>query len=253
MTGEREVHLDPLSGISLLVRPMFGDTRLSQATGFIVAIGPQHYLATNSHVVTGRHADTGKVLAKSAAVPDHLQVVFHSKAGIGSWVVREVPLFDETGNHLWVEHPKGRKVDVVMVPIPLDPVATYYPMDLALARADVLVGVAMPVSIIGFPLGLTAHDAWPIWKTGHIASEPEIDVDNVPCFLVDATTREGMSGSPVILRFWGGFPKRDGSRVLGGSVTSFLGIYSGRLLADSEVGRVWRPEVLTQIAGTAGA
>lgn len=239
--------LDPLSGVSLFIRPMFGVTALSQATGFTVAIGEQHYLVTNWHVVAGRNAGTGKVLSNTAGVPDRLQVVFHSQKGVGQWVLKEVALTCEDGNPLWLEHPDGRKVDVVMIPIPLDPDATYYPLDLALARADVLVGPAMPVSIIGFPLGLTAHAAWPIWKTGHIASEPEIDFADLPCFLVDATTREGMSGSPVILRFWGGFPKRDGSRVIGGSVTSFLGIYSGRLHEDSEIGRVWRPEVLQEI------
>ncbi|MCA9769714.1 MAG: trypsin-like peptidase domain-containing protein [Gemmatimonadetes bacterium] len=253
MTGRPVPVLDPLSGVSLLIRPTFGDTTLSQATGFTVAIGEKHYLVTNWHVVTGRNADTGKVLSQSAAVPDRLQVVFHSNKGVGQWVLKEVALTEENGAPLWLEHPKGREVDVVMIPIPLAPDASYYPLDLALARADVLVEPAMSVSIIGFPLGLTAHAAWPIWKTGHIASEPEIDFADLPCFLVDATTREGMSGSPVILRFWGGFPKRDGSRVIGGSVTSFLGIYSGRLDAGSEIGRVWRPEVLKEIVGAAGA
>jgi hypothetical protein len=126
-------------------------------------------------------------------------------------------------------------------------VIAYYPLDLAFARTDVLVQPAMTVSIIGYPLGLTAHGAWPIWKTGHIASEPDLDYNDMPCFLVDATTREGMSGSPVVLRFWGGYPKRDGSKTIGGSVTSFLGIYSGRIHKDSEIGLVWRPRVIGEI------
>jgi hypothetical protein len=33
----------------------------------------------------------------------------------------------------------------------------------------------MPVSIIGFPLGKGARGTLPIWVTGFIASEPDVD------------------------------------------------------------------------------
>ena len=38
----------------------------------------------------------------------------------------------------------------------------------------------------------------PIWKKSTIASEPDIDINNLPCFYIDSTTREGMSGAPVV-------------------------------------------------------
>jgi hypothetical protein len=55
----------------------------------------------------------------------------------------------------------------------------------------------------------------PVWKTGHIATEPHVDFDEgIPVLLVDATARRGMSGAPVIVR--------------SENRTRLVGIYSGR-------------------------
>ena len=85
-------------------------------------------------------------------------------------------------------------------------------------------------------------------KTGHIASYPDIDSEtDRQAFLIDATTRAGMSGSPVVLRL-DSYSKSDGSQVIAGGVaTKFLGIYAGRIHDDSEIGRVWRPFVLQEL------
>ena len=121
-------------------------------------------------------------------------------------------------------------------------------MDMSLADTDVIAQPAMPVSIIGFPYGLATAGAWPIWKTGHIASDPDLDYDGRPAFLIDATTRGGMSGSPVVLRLSGGYNTKNGKQILaGGIATKFLGVYSGRIHADAEIGMVWRPHVINEI------
>ena len=107
----------------------------------------------------------------------------------------------------------------------------------------------MPISVIGYPLGLTAAEGWPIWKTGHIASDPDIDFQvGRPAFLIDATTKSGMSGAPVVLRL-DRYPTKDGGSqtLIGGMATKFTGVYAGRILVDSDVGRVWRPFVITEI------
>ena len=45
----------------------------------------------------------------------------------------------------------------------------------------------MAISVIGFPLALTPIGLFPIWKTGHIASEPEVPYKVIyPAFLIDA-------------------------------------------------------------------
>jgi hypothetical protein len=66
-------------------------------------------------------------------------------------------------------------------------------------------------------------------------------------FLVDITTREGMSGSPVYAREW--TKAADEWEVK----TTFLGLYSGRLREDAEVGIVWRAEVVNEIVDAAVA
>ncbi len=123
-----------------------------------------------------------------------------------------------------------------------------YPLDLKLAHADIQVFPALPVSVIGFPLGLSAGGSWPIWKTGHIASDPEVDYEpGRPAFLIDATTRSGMSGAPVVVRLEN-FRTRDGGySIASGFRTRLLGVYAGRIHDQSEIGRVWRPNVLEEM------
>jgi SEC-C motif len=107
----------------------------------------------------------------------------------------------------------------------------------------------MPVSVIGYPLGLKCGEGWPIWKTGHIASDPDIDFQlGRPAFLIDATTCEGMSGAPVVIRNTSGYQTKNGGHILAAGVTTkFIGIYAGRIHKLSEIGRVWRPFLIHEI------
>lgn len=253
MTEPRYANVEDLSCVSLLIEPLANGLPLARATGFTITHGGRHYLVTNWHVLAGRHPDTNAPMSNTGALPDAADIAFHRQEQLLTWTVRRVPLIDADGQPLWVEHPAGRQIDLVALPLDPDPEIVIYPLDLALARDDVAAAPAMPVAIIGFPLGLTGPGVLPIWKTGHIASDPDIDFGGTPTFLIDATTRGGMSGAPVILRFWGGFPKRDGSRTIGGSVTSFMGVYSGRIHDNVEVGRVWRPHLIGEILANAGA
>src|SRR5438093_2550640 len=113
------------------------------------------------------------------------------------------------------------------------------------------VQVAMPVSVMGFPMGMASAGVMPIWTTGHVASEPELDYQDQPAFLINATTRQGMSGSPVVLRHYGpvgvlGQP-RVSMRISSEGTTRWLGVYSGRIHGDAELVRVWRPEVVREV------
>jgi len=109
--------------------------------------------------------------------------------------------------------------------------------------------VADFVNIVGFPFGVTAAGAIAIWTKGAIASEPEIDFDMRPCFLIDARTRQGQSGSPVIAYSPGGpTVMEDGSlAILTGTAVNLLGIYSGRINKESDLGMVWKPRAIQDI------
>ena len=252
MTGTDPVLIDPLTVSSLLLETAANHQPLGTATGFCVRKGDSTYLITNWHVLSGRNPDTGGLLSPTGAVPDEVRIVHHATAGLGNWVVATQPLLDGTGRRKWIEHPLGHTIDVVALPVIPQNGVSYYPLDLDLADFDMLVQVAMPVSIIGFPFGLTTVGAFPIWKTGHIASDPDLDYGGRPAFLIDATTRGGMSGSPVVLRLYGGYAtSRAAMKLGGGPGTRFLGVYSGRIHDQAEIGRVWRPSVVREILAVA--
>lgn len=69
-----------------------------------------------------------------------------------------------------------------------------------------------------------------------------------PAFLIDATTKPAMSGSPVFARRVGGWASSTGFNV-GGEATRFLGVYSGRLPdeVDASIGFVWKPSAVEEI------
>lgn len=249
--ADNKIYIDPLSKVSLRIVPKFNCVELGCATAFVLAWNEKHYLITNWHVVTGRDPDTLECVDKiNAALPNKISVSFHSLGDKGGWVTRDINLKDAEGNPVWLEHPQKSIVDVVAVPISDTEGIALHSLDLRLAYADMRLFPALPISVIGYPLGLTAGESWPIWKTGHIASDPDIDFSpGRPAFLIDATTRSGMSGSPVIIRTHS-WTKQNGAEVIGGvRTTKFMGIYSGRIHKDSEVGRVWRPFVLREILG----
>ena len=237
--------IDPLSATSLLLKPRKDGKNVATATGFVVAHGNRLFLITNRHVVTGYDPWRKK---QTFIAPDALWICHHGMAP-GAWSPQVEPLF-EAGKRRWLEHPLGPAIDVVALPLtslPSDKVKPY-PLNYAvLAESDMELVVAMPVSIVGFPEGMSGPGGFAVWKTGHVASDPDLDLGDKPLFLIDATTRGGMSGSPVYLRVTGGYTKRGGGlNVLPGVFTRFLGVYSAQA-QELEIGFVWKPQVITEI------
>lgn len=244
--------IDQLSLASILIVVQFNGTKLGSATGFILGYKNKHYLITNWHVVSGRNPITNKPLSiKTSAIPNSIYVWFNypKVATNYAWIGYKEDLFDENGNKKWLEHPDGQSVDVVAFPIEAKNDATFMAYTLEMQNTPLLVSPSDPVSIIGFPSGKTSTGVFPIWKTGHIASELELDYDQKPIFLIDATTKEGMSGSPVVAKRNGMFQTTPGQFVIGQQATKFLGVYSGRdVLEDkTEIGLVWKPKVIEEI------
>lgn len=237
---------------SLFVVPLCNGNELSSGTGFVVVHDEQPYLITNYHVAAGRNPVTGQPLHSSGAVPDTLRIVqlLESTLGRLEWNSREERVLEpETEKALWLQHPvHGRRVDVVAVPLRNTVGVALHPYDLAGSRLDLKSGPSDGVSIIGFPFGRTAGGAIAIWIRGFIATEPQVDFDNLPCFLVDARTRPGQSGSPVIVYSSGGAHTVSTGIVLSsGPVVSLLGVYSGRINDHSDLGVVWKVQAVRDI------
>lgn len=240
------IRIDPLSVVPLSLECRIGSILFS-GTGFIVVHNSVNYLITNWHIVTCRDPNTGQPLSNTgAADPTILDIWFHVSGKLGSWVLKTENLFDSVGNKRWIEHPNGQQVDVVALPISNYSDVSIYPLDRNLASTDLILFPSEPVSIVGFPLGLASAGKFPIWKTGHIASDIDLDYNGKPVFLIDATTKSGMSGSPVIARRTGFIITSRGNNI-GGQETRFLGIYSGRIQDQSDIGMVWKPMIIDAI------
>ena len=238
------VTIDPLTGVPLLLEGYSDDTLLGSGTGFVIRAGDDHYVVTNWHVVSGRDPSTGQPLSPTGGIPNRLAVWHHLKSKLGTWSERSIALDPSP----WLEHPVlGHRADVVAIPLHPDDDVQLYPLDLSLADADMIVSPSEPLSIIGFPFGLSSGGRFPIWKTGHLASDLDLNYNDLPVLLIDATTRSGMSGSPVVARRQGMIRTSKGFTMGTGSTDRFLGVYSGRIHDQADVGMVWKPEVLTEI------
>lgn len=248
MADEKPIAIDPLSISSLYLKVHFQQQLLGHATGFVATHHDRHFLVTNWHVLSGRNAETDQPVSKTAGIPDHIRIAHHVGERLSGWRFLREPLFDLDGSPRWVAHPRGRAVDVACVELSaMMSDIRLFSLNLRLAEADLTIYPAMPVSVIGFPLGLRPNAFFAVWKTGHIASDPDLPYNGQPAFLIDATTRGGMSGSPVVARGFGSFMTSGGYKIGAGMVTRLLGIYSGRIHEDSEIGCVWKPEVITEL------
>jgi hypothetical protein len=80
-------------------------------------------------------------------------------------------------------------VDLIALPLIHTENVQFYPRDLELRNYDIVVSPGDSVSIVGFPFGMAQHAGLPIWKTGTVASDPDINFNGRPMFIVDTTSR----------------------------------------------------------------
>lgn len=242
---------------SLYVEVMRGEFVLGTATAFLVANDQKSHcsLVTNRHVVTGRHQDSGVCLHSQGAEPDRLAIYFHSESEKNDdWRVVTLPLFRDDGSPYWIEHPRlGPNADIVALNLNWGGDVTKYPYYLAtdLDRFGIEIGPAETVSVIGFPFGLSSVGRFPIWATGFLAQELSLISPENPVFLIDCRSRQGQSGSPVIAYRVGSFRQRTATGTLttltDGVVWEFLGVYSGRVNEQSDLGRVWHASAVREL------
>lgn len=234
---------------SLLIEMQFNGQSLSTGTAFVVDTRKGPHLVTNRHNVTGRNQETGAPLSSTGGIPNHIVVIHNRKGHLGQWLPKAEPLLSD-GKPRWVEHPTlGPKADFVVLKLTDLNDVDLFPYDLATPSKQLHVGPADAVSVIGFPFGITAGGAFAVWATGFLASEPEVNFGDLPIQLIDCRSRPGQSGSPVLAyRSGGAAPMTDGSTAMfTGPVERFIGIYSGRINNESDLGIVWKASSLAQL------
>lgn len=241
------------------------ETVMAKGTGFFYQVDGKDFLVTARHNVTGWDIERDKPLSSHGVSPTHIRVGFWSPPPPGGKYdltrpmrisLYQFELLDGEGHDAqprWLEHPQlGRKMDVVALPLrpPNSDVALYLPWT---PKKSADLWVTQDLAIVGYPYGLNSNNL-PIWVRGSIASEPSLlyvkDDEPLPLLLVDARTRQGQSGSPVVIF-------RRPLTVLGtatgqvqitkGTQSSLIGVYSGRVNSESDLGFVWRMGAVEEI------
>jgi hypothetical protein len=235
--------LDPLNFCVVRIEGLFNNLKISTATAFfyygLVDEQPSFWLVTNWHVLSGRHtSNPSRTLNAMGSIPNRIRLQLLSTKDAqgrefqGQVFVHEkfINIYDATNQATWFQHQTKNNVDVAVIYIGqefseyrilgVNAVANHYDMAIALGNE---------VFILGYPLGFTYFMETPIWKRGSIASEPHLETDSSKGrIVIDATTRAGMSGSPVIMRASTHYLSQDGSIKEQPNASRLLGVYSSR-------------------------
>ena len=240
---------------SLFVEVFFNELRLGTATAFVARVrGGKHcYLVTNRHVVTGRNNDNGSCINEYLAMPNMLRVTHNlTEGGLGHFGSVDVKLYQGDvpgmGDELWFESVTlGSTADIVALRISEDPSIALYPYEVEASTMQ-YIEPGDTVNVIGFPFGEKTSPSFAVWSTGFVASEPAINHNGRPVFLIDCRGRKGQSGSPVIVPGGGTglFRPKDERKIDNGNI-HVLGVYSGRLNDQADLGYVWKSYVLSEL------
>lgn len=238
------------SAQSLLLQLGVGDHAFSTATGFVMDSVQGPVLITNRHNVTGRRQDTNKPISPTGAIPDRININHNSSQKFGVWIWRFEQLYAD-GKPRWIEHPElTSEADFVALPLTSLTGVQLYPYRFTPDdEPRILCAPSEMVSVIGFPFGMQAGRSLAVWAAGFVASEPDINYNNLPIFLIDSRSRPGQSGSAVIAY------RPAGSAIRTSEDTGFnsepiwqlLGIYSGRINDQSDLGLVWKVDAIKEL------
>jgi hypothetical protein len=240
----------------VFIRIFRDDLELGSATGFQINYC-QGYLVTNWHVVSG----VNPITSECSAIPNKLIVRYKRYFDFDNytWLEKIIDLYNAEGEKIWYEHPAfGAKVDVVVIPLNEDSNYVHY-KDKFDIHCEYELNVTENVFVLGFPLGYTIkskEEPHAVWTSGTIASDPSlglnIDKVDLPVFLIDSKTRQGQSGSPVIYYNEAGWDNHfnGGIAMWGSPFMKEIGVYSGRIHKDSDLGYVWKWEVIRDIVNS---
>lgn len=246
--------INPLSIASFLTELFFNDMSLGTATSFAYKYKNNKYLITNYHVAYGRNPENGQSLNKMGSIPNKMSVYFYTQKMEPMFYTI---LYPETENPFKYITINDTIIDIAIYKLDEKFIGVCINEIEELSKFlkqenNILLGITESLYVLGYPRGINIA-LTPIWKRSSIASEPDINPNGIPYFYIDTTTREGMSGSPVIFYTSNGsYQTATGCSVLaGGCAYNLVGIYSGRDINDeshiAQLGKVWKKELIEQI------
>jgi hypothetical protein len=235
--------IDPLNYCVVRIHTLFNETEVAKATGFFFGghVDDKRclWLVSNWHVFTGRNAqDPTRVLHTEGALPNRIKVAIPSIKGpddaVQDGVIflheKFIELYDGDGGAQWYQHTEKNHVDVAVVNLgsSFDGFLVQA-INEAAKQYDMAIEVGNDVYVLGYPLGFSHFVNTPIWKRGSIASEPHAETaESRSKVMIDATTRRGMSGSPVVMRYKTHYVTESGELQACVNATRFVGVYASR-------------------------
>lgn len=200
-----------------------------------------HFLVTNRHVVENakrfafffiKGQDKHPVLGEQMDIlVDQPQYTwhYHSDPEVDIAVMPLAPVLDGL---------KNKEIEIFLKSIP----HTVIPTQEQLAEMDAL----EEILFVGYPIGLyDSANLTPIWRSGITATPPQLDYENRPAFLIDASVFPGSSGSPVFLYRHGGYRNRQGGLEIGRTQIFFMGVVT-QVFYDTQFGRIEQHPVPTR-------
>jgi hypothetical protein len=249
-----EFSIDILSQASYFIECKFNEKIIASGTGFFVKRSDKYYLITNWHNVTGQNPVTGEYLSGKISFPNKIDVRIFRNQEFIEWEKLTIDILDDDLNKLWLEHPiHGKSVDVIAIETVIPDYYSVTTIDEAIEpnNENTPLNIGNDVFILGYPFGISSGGGLPIWKRASIASEPVIDVDDLPKLFVDTASRPGMSGSPVVLKERRPMTIIDKNKGFSRNFMRFVGVYSGRIGTKDELGAqlgiVWKSKVIEEI------
>lgn len=230
--------IDHLSLCTTLITLRKGDKLISTGTGFFFLRGEGNdkvlFLVTNYHVLTGCSPEE-----KEKPKGDNIEWFFHTDKDDSSKIRKvKLPLFNNAGKPIWLRSEVCPQADLAVIPIP-NILAQNCDIKVVseewYTEPDLKVVPTTPAILIGYPYGFYDQiNALPIWKTGSIASEPDVDFKDNPYFLLDISAFPGMSGSPAFAISHGSYESTTGA-LKSGSIKKFLGVYSSMQMLNKKM------------------
>ncbi|WP_424440296.1 hypothetical protein [Microbacterium sp.] len=234
--------ISPLLTHAMYIEVFAGEDRVGSGTGFIVEGPSGRMLVSNRHVVVGREPETNAYKDPQGRQPTRIRV--SSINELVQTVSVDLNLFDDDRNELWVEHPTyAHRLDLVGLPWPHGLFTSTATGRMYASGAPVQIRVPAPVIVLGYPLRFHGGvEGLPVAVSGILASTPGLPINgDLPRFLIDSRTRSGLSGAPVIF-YSEGAPliNEQGTLSIGSQTQPYelLGIYSGRIRDDADIGYV---------------
>lgn len=235
--GSIAMAIEHLSMITTPVILLKGDKVVSQGTGFYYeqkgsAQDVILFLVTNYHVLTGYSP-------KETNPPKGDNIIFYFHKDVknpGDVKQIRFPLFTKNGKAIWLRSKEFPHADIAIIPLAAslydDVIVSVISEDWT--KGDIKVRPTSTITLIGYPYGYYDKKNWlPVWKTGSIASEPDVDFEGKPLFLVDISAFPGMSGSPAFAIAYGAYETIAGPTTVG-HVQKFLGIYASMQMLKEE-------------------